>query len=152
MRGITLWLAIGAALLAGACETVRPATTASYAECDKRIAAYGKARPGFLNVEEWGQRDWDNFRNLFDANGDGKVDRAEIAARLPPPPNLPDRAMYDREQERNFRKMDRANKGYVDRADVLRDATPGFRWQDRNHDGWLSREECALRRRTFELV
>ena len=152
MRRITPWLAIGAALLAGGCQTVLPATAASYAECDKRIATYGKARPGFINADEWAQRDWDNFRGMFDKNGDGRVDRAEWSTGVLVPPGLPDRAMWDREQERNFRRLDRANKGYIDRADIVRDTTPGFRWQDRNHDGWLSREECAVRRRSIELV
>ncbi|MBS0363644.1 MAG: hypothetical protein JSR98_19900 [Proteobacteria bacterium] len=152
MRRITPWLAIGATLLAGGCETVLPATAGSYAECDRVIAAYGKQRPGFVDVEEWGQRSWDSFRGAYDANGDGKVDRAELIGKFQPPLNAPGRAMYDREQARNFRRLDRANKGFIDRADVIRDATPGFRWQDRNHDGWLSREECALRRRTYELI
>ena len=139
-------LVIGAALLAGGCETVRPATPASYADCDKLIATYGKLRPGYVNVEEWGQRDWDRFSGIYDTNGDGKIDFNELYGRYPPPPNLPNPAMFERGRMRSFRRMDRAGKGYIDRADIIRDATPGFRWQDRNHDGWLSREECALRR------
>lgn len=153
MPRIAPWLlTIGAALLAGGCETVRPATTASYAECDKRIAVYGKLRPGFLNLEEWSERDWESLRGTFDKNGDGRVDWAEWSTGLPTPPNLPDRAMYDREQAHLFKTLDRSNKGYIDRADVIRDTTPSFRWQDRNHDGWVSREECALRRAPMELV
>ena len=126
-----------------ACQTVRPGTPARYAECDKLIAAYGKARPGFLNAEEWGERDWDRFRGIYDTNGDGKVDFDELYGRFPPPPNVPDVGRYERERMRSFRRMDQAGKGYIDRADVIRGATGGFRLQDRNRDGWLSRDECA---------
>lgn len=152
MPRIAPGLAVCAALIAGGCETVRPATPSSYAECDKLISTYGKTRPGFVNLEEWGQRAWDGFRGANDTNGDGKIDFAELFGRFQPPANAPYRAMEERGQKNIFRRLDRGGKGYIDRADVIRDATPSFRWQDRNHDGWLSREECALRRQTYELI
>jgi len=138
--GLAAILLVGASL--AGCQTIQPGTPASYADCDKLIAQYAHVRPDRLNPQEWGLRNWDGMRSAFDRNGDQRLDLAELAHRTQPPADRWERKGYEA-QARNFRKLDRGNKGYLDRDDIVVAARGAFRNRDRDRDDWLTRDECA---------
>ena len=151
MWRLSMAVALGGLMLAG-CQTVRPGTPERLAACDVMIAHYGKTRPGVMTVQEWGEHAWDTGGVAMDRNGDGRIDPLEWTGGRPRPADPLEQSAYDH-QLRSFEKLDRNRKGYLDRADISRDAGPGFRLMDRNHDGWLTRDECAaILPRPIELV
>ncbi len=128
-------LAVACVLLTG-CQTIRPGTPERLAECDQRIAEYGKTRPGRLNADEWAELPWRGFRSMFDKDGDGRIDLSEYMSSAGAVEN-------PKFHRRLFDKLDTGHKGFIDRNDILRDERSSFRMVDLNRDGWIDRAECA---------
>lgn len=145
-----LLLAAAGALVAG-CQTIRPPTPERLAECDRLIARYAKTRPGVLTVQEWGQHAWDTSGPALDKNHDGRIDLQEWTGAIALEPEPYRKSAIDHARL-GFEKLDRGHKGYLDPADIARDAAGSFRIQDLNHDGWLTRSECATMHIYPELV
>lgn len=137
-----LLLAAAASLLAG-CQTARPGGPDRLADCDKIIARYAKTRSDALSVAEWGARAWDGSGVLLNKNHDGRITLEEWTGQPSRPTDRSRQIGYD-SLRRSFERLDRGGKGFLDQADLTRDAAPGFRRLDLNHDGWLTRTECAV--------
>jgi hypothetical protein len=151
--------ALGALILLTGCSTgdrLRPGGPSSVAFCARMIGQFGKSRPGYVNAEEWGAKNWWTYSSLFDLDHDGKVTFAELAAKLGAPGSRPTTPLIrQRNAERSaqiaydgaygeFKRMDHGRKGYIDERDIMLGDLSDFRAHDLNRDGWLSPQECAV--------
>jgi len=139
---------IGAGLCLTSCETVRPVSSPTSADCDALIRLYAKTRKDAVNLKEWTDRDWDRDLKTWDTKGNGRIDRSEwnasVLKLIAGSPGDPALKRILRESNRLFDRIDLGHKGYLNRHDFEKDSAATFNRQDRNHDGWVSRAECTM--------
>lgn len=138
---------LAAALALCGCQTVAPGTPRILANCDVAIRAHAKIRPDAVNSSEWIELSWARTRSMSDKNGDGRIDRAEWLGYATPGVGAAYPEMWAKARsqlEKTFDKIDRQHKGYLEISDYVAGYDHEFRKRDRNRDGWIDRDECAL--------
>jgi hypothetical protein len=133
-----------AAALTG-CATA-PGGPALRAACQADLDAYARHRPDALTADEWAERSWSRDPHAR-GQPDYRFTKAEWLAPATPPPGTPypeQWAKGRRSLERTFDRMDKGHKGYLVRADFLPSYKQEFQLLDRNRDGWVTLNECAV--------
>jgi hypothetical protein len=129
-----------------ACFTVTPPTAATQADCENALREFAKIRPDAFSLDEWA--DWKWAKALrFNGLPVGPDLRSQTISKSAYVKSItqgqPVAPYFSKGLEHSFLSWSHG-KAYIGWEDTRRDETADFRRHDRNSDGWVTRDECAL--------